>query len=193
MGAARFFKTIVLAGASLTASGCGGTVTTRTHQDDGAAGASGGQGGATPTGGVGKPEDCADPAQFRCEVYVPAKNCFCDETAVLPSDCASQQLACTCTLYSSDQNLFSGSEDCIPETRHGLAMACRCNVAAPLAPTDCQGPEQFHCLFWDPGPASCRCNEGSPTSAESCAPYERWSCHSYMPDVGCDCVSIAIR
>jgi hypothetical protein len=196
MGAARFFKTIVLAGASLTASGCGGTVTTRAHQDDGpsgAVGAAGGQGGASPTDGGRGLAKCADPAQFRCDVYVPAKNCFCDESRAIPSDCERSQLECTCTRYSSDPNAFSGSEDCTPETQYDRAIDCGCNRAAPRVPTDCQGPEQFHCLFWDPVPTSCRCDPSSPTSAESCGPAERLSCHSYMPDVGCDCVSIIIR
>ena len=87
---------------------------------------------------------CADKYQYRCSADTPADcmgsartGCFCDESALTPSDCAPGQFACV---------------QYYPE-----AASCSCDPTRPTSKADCVPPDiYFFCRYSSPD-VDCRC------------------------------------
>jgi hypothetical protein len=200
--AARLFKTIVVAGASLALPHCGGESSRSVSKGTGGVGGSGaGAGGAAgtingPAGSAGlvdgetglTPADCADPADFVCGSYKPELDCRCDPTLPhVPTDCEfTSQFHCEC---------HDGlTRACLPGTSYqGLrATICRCDATAPRSPYDCGNTVQFECAKYSPVLQACACNPIAPMDEDDCPGSSYFQCWSSDPPYGCDCVA-AIR
>jgi hypothetical protein len=201
--AARLFKTIVVAGASLALPNCGGESSRNVSKGTGGAGGtSAGAGGAAGSGGVAigatggtaglvdsetglTPVDCADPADFVCGSYEPERECRCDPTLPqVPTDCEfTSQFHCEC----HDGFTYA----CVPEETYPAprAVVCRCDSTAPRGPEDCQETQQFECLAYSPFEQACVCNPDAPLSDADCLAWEYFQCRHVDPYYGCDCVA----
>lgn len=191
-GGKRLFSSIVVVGASLTG-GCGGAIDSSVGRADPGGGATDGGGTsasdggtpAAPDAGPRAPEDCADPAEFRCADYARLTGCRCDESVLLPAQCASQRLHCSCTVLGGNY----GTEPCSPGTRRDRAMECTCADSGPLTEADCPSTAQFSCVDWIDPKTTCACDPTAPTRPEDCATDKYFQCHSLEPPVGCLCVT----
>jgi hypothetical protein len=190
----RLFSSIVVMGASLTG-GCGGATDGRVGTADpggdpaGTGGAAALDGAATsmPRADPRKPEDCADPAEFRCVDYATPTGCRCDESALLLGQCSSPRLQCSCRAVGGNY----GVRACSPATRGDWAMECTCADAGPLSETDCASTTQFSCVDWNPR-TTCICDPSAPRTQADCPTGEYLQCISLEPPVGCHCL-VGIR
>ncbi|MBK7585130.1 MAG: hypothetical protein IPI67_33690 [Myxococcales bacterium] len=192
---ARLFHAIVVMGAALGASACGG----RSESDS--SGTDAGNGGSSGVGGVGgvggaldaggpDPSDCDLPAQFKCESYFPHVNCQCDTTAIAqPSNCEhSSQFVCEwCSCPPGGICL------CSPYLAASSILTCKCDPNKPSGPDACASTAEFFCNQWGPPWSDCYCFKGVPASAADCPGTGQWTCHSYSPPIGCKCFSIITK
>jgi hypothetical protein len=199
--AARLFKTIVVAGASLALPNCGGESSRNVSK--GASGAGGaGVGGAAGSGGVTigatggtaglvdgetglTPADCADPADFVCGSYKPELDCRCDPTLPhVATDCEfTSQFHCEC----HDGLTYA----CLPGSSYqGLrATVCRCDPMAPRSPYDCGETVEFECAEYSPVLQGCLCNPNAPMDEDDCPGPSYFQCFHSDPAYGCECIA----
>jgi hypothetical protein len=196
--AARLFKTIVVAGASLALPNCGGESSRTVPKGaSGAGGASAGVGGAaggtiTSGGSAGlvdgetglTPEDCADPADFVCGSYNPELDCRCDPgLPQVATDCEfTSQFHCTC--YDTFTYACLPGES-VPAPR---VTVCRCDPTSPRSPHDCEETQHFECSAYFPVAQACWCNSEAPLSEDDCPGARYFQCRSLEPPYGCECV-----
>jgi hypothetical protein len=214
-GSARWFHTLVVVGASLSA--CGGKAERDGSAPNGFSGApdaggasgiadaggasgiadAGGASGIADAGGTGgvtgnassprSPSDCAYDGAFVCADYDNLVGCYCNVAAPQsPADCASP-FAYLCHDYPP----APGSGATI-SSNPDRSVGCLCQ-ATYVVPEDCNAPEQFICDSIDHGYANCRCDPTLPTSAAACSPDNPFSCQSENPRFGCMCFCCIIK
>ena len=188
-GAGRWFHTLVVVGASLSA--CGG----RAERDGASPGDSGAsdQSGGASNAGVGnsaaprRPTDCAYDGAFTCASYVPLSGCYCNSAAPKSAaDCPSP-FAYRCVAYKDPTPPPPNTINLGPHY-----VACTCAESYP-SPADCAAPEQFTCASIDHGYEGCSCDPSRPLSADQCKPPDSFCCQSDSPRFGCSCECIVIR
>ncbi len=192
-GSARWFHTLVVVGASLSA--CGGKAERDGTTPNGSSGApaAGGASGIPDAGATGNatsprsPSECAYDGAFVCADYDNLVGCYCNAAAPKsPADCASP-FAYSCHDYPPapvPADAINSNPD--------RSVGCVCQ-ATYVTPADCSDPEQFSCDSIDHGYANCRCDASLPISAADCGPDESFSCQSDNPRFGCACVCCIIK
>lgn len=172
-------KTLVVAGASLGLSGCGGE-SRRTLEGEG--GEAGGGGTAGSSGAAGTPVGGRAGAAAT-PVY----------TGNIEG-CSSAQRVCTCTYepsvslsctYRHPFGYYGDSTTSFKLT----GMDCQCDAARPAKPEDCASTEQFTCAEYTPEYEACFCDPSAPRSADDCEGHRIFQCAGQDPIVGCFCVT----
>jgi hypothetical protein len=186
--AARLFKTLVLAGASLGVSSCGGE-SYRTVDGSGGASPEGGQGGmggmagtagsiaggagTAAAGTAGSAGSAGAAGHVDACVHAAQRVCLCDyQPAILQ----------TCTL--NHPYGYYGPNAGYRLTR----MDCECEASRPTGPLDCAHTQQFTCLKYDPEYEACYCNEAAPLDKDDCENSSYMQCVREDPRIGCDCI-----
>jgi len=170
-------QTLVVAGASLGLSGCGGE-SRRTLEgagDNGGGGGTTGSGGGTAIGGR---------AGASATVY----------TGDIEG-CPSAQRVCTCSYeppaalwsctYRHPFGYYGDSTTSLKLT----SMDCRCDATRPAAPDACAYTEQFTCLEYTPEHEACVCEPTAPQSEDDCDGHRIFQCAAQDPLIGCACIT----
>jgi len=178
--AARLVKTLVVAGASLGLSGCGGESRRTVEGTRGKPEPSGlgGMGGVAGLAQGGRAGGSAMP------VYTG------DVEA-----CSSAQRVCSCT-YQPPLGYTTCTFDhpfgyLGESTTYQLAtMDCQCDEARPAGPEDCAYTEQFTCTEYTPEYEACFCDLNAPITSDDCPRPDRfYQCNGLDPDIGCYCIT----
>lgn len=173
--AARLFKTLVVAGASLGVGACGGESQRTVDSND--SGSSGGSDAAGSGGHAGAGGHAGSSAQSGMG-GTSAGSGSAGVGGSIEACGSAAQLACSCPRY------FDCSPSSVPP---GADITCTCDPSRPAAPTDCAHTEQFTCISYTPSFESCHCDPDAPVDETDC-PQPLWfSCHGRDPAVGCYC------
>lgn len=180
--AARLAKTLVLAGASLGLSGCGGE-SRRTVEG------AGGQADASSAGGMGAGVGAGMAVGGRAGGST---------QPVYTGDvegCPSAQRVCTCTYQSAVLGVTCTLDHPLGYLEGStlyqlLSMDCQCDGARPTGPEDCEYTQQFTCAEYAPEYEDCVCNPAAPRTPDACPkPNRYYQCGGLDPDIGCDCIA----
>ncbi len=185
-GAARWFHTLVVVGASLSA--CGGRAVEESPEPNaGGSANAGASGSGNPASGSGNstsgeprsPYDCQHTEQFNCLDFNSLIDCHCDTSAPLSiADCASPfAFQCLVDDVPLPPNTISTGPPLV---------GCTC-LQLYASPADCAEPGQFTCTEYSPQYSGCRCDASLPGSAADCAQANCFHCESSNPRFGCSC------
>jgi len=173
-------KTLVVAGASMGVSSCGGE--SRRHYD-GASGMAGTGGTAGTTAGTGTPGGGMAGSAGQAPVITGDV-----------SDCPPPQQVCSCTyepgagiqwctlLHPLGYFEYSGGS-------RVLSMHCTCDRTRPAAPEACEYTQQFNCTQYSPAYEACVCDPGAPRSPADCPDRHPFLCDVDDPMIGCRCIT----
>jgi hypothetical protein len=191
MRAERWFHTLVVVGASLSACGGRAQSTVESEGDNSSGGTAaggagnGGVGGSAAAGQAGAagtskplvPQDCSYHQRFFCASYEPPTDCFCDAKAPLSAAFCEQRLDFQCREVTG----FG----------YTAYVACYCGPRE-LTPDDCAVPASFFCNVTYPAFADCHC-DGPVVLESDCRDGNVLCCQGSEPRFGCECCSLVIK
>ena len=171
--AARLLKSLVVAGAYLGGSSCGGE---SRLVIDGA-----GRGGATgpgSAGGAGAGAGGAATAGYTGDIDgCPSSQRVCT--------CAYQPpLSISCTLDHPLGYLEGSSGGWVV-----VGITCECDRSRPAGPEACEYTQQFTCAEYAPEHEECTCVPDAPRSKADCREHYLFQCAGTDPEIGCQCVT----
>jgi hypothetical protein len=176
--ATRWFHTLVVVGASLSA--CGGRAIEEASEPNAGGANTGSSGSASSTNaGPRSPYDCQHTEQFNCLDFNSLIDCHCDTSAPLTiADCA--------TPFA-----FQCLEDDVPPPPNTISVGpplvgCTC-LEHYSSPADCAHPEQFTCAAYSPQYSGCQCDPSLPVTSADCPEANCFQCQSSNPRFGCSC------